>query len=429
MRRDDERLIAVPSGAAMDRVAVPNPWPRRARYLAGAVVLALTLFGLWRFIPGGLTIDRSELTLSTVRSGKFHDVLANRATVVPMTSFYLDATEGGRVEAVFTRDGETVLRGAPLLRLSNPQREQEMLARSADVAQQLANLSTQRAALAASRGTSRREIAALEYDLERQIKTHSRNSQLAAQGFISAEALEESTDRLRQQRRLVEQTQTDTQDELRTREQSIKQMEGAIAGLQRGLGVLNALAEGLSMRAPAAGVVTGFQLQQGESVKPGDRLGRIDTPDKFKLSASIDEFYLGRFNPGMKASVELSGKRYGLVVSRITPQVKDGRFIAELEFDPPTPVGLQPGQGLDTQIAMGESKEALIIENGGFFPDSGGLWVFVLDADGASAERRTVRLGRRSAGQIEVLEGLRPGERIIVSGYKRFGDAQQFRLR
>jgi HlyD family secretion protein len=427
-RADGESAPGPASGASMDRVL---PRSRRAKWLrlgsagiAAIVVLALS----WVALPRGLAVPAADIDTALVQPGTFRDELTSRVTVAPLASVVLDATEGGRVEAVLVKDGASVKQGELLFRLSNPQRAQEVMARSADMAQQLANLSGMRAQLAASRLAQRRELAALEFEVDRAAKAHARNVDLAKSGFLSDAAVEESADRLRQQQRLLAQLKADGSAELDTREQSVSQMDSVIAGLGDQLKLTRANAEALAVRAPVDGRLTGFALQQGESVKPGDRVGRIDSAERFKLQARIDEFYLPRLAPGQTGSVAHQGQERQVTLTRIDPQVKDGRFGIELEFTDAGNAPLQAGQTLDARLTLGESAQALIVADGPFYADSGGAWVYVLAAGGASAERRNIQLGRRAAGRIEVLGGLQAGERVIVSGVQRFGDAPRLRI-
>jgi HlyD family secretion protein len=161
-------------------------------------------------------------------------------------------------------------------------------------------------------------------------------------------------------------------------------------------------------------------MQVGQSIATGRNVGRIDDPSRFKLAARIDEFYLNRVAIGRTGSVEHGGRRYPVQVASAYPQIKEGRFLAELLFTGAQPEALRPGQSLDAQLTLGEPARALLLPAGAWVADSGGAWVFVLSADGRAAQRREVRTGRRSSAQVEVLAGLQPGERVIVSSYAAF---------
>jgi HlyD family secretion protein len=427
-RADPPSLHPAHAGTAMDRVVPVARGARRRRWALGASALAALIAAAAWSLPRGLPVARADLKLATVSAGTFDDELVVRAFVVPAHSVLLDATDGGRVDAVLVADGATVEAGDLLYRLSNPQREQDVLARSADVAQQLANLSVQRAELAAARATQRRERSNLMFEQDKADAETARTERLAAQGFLSAAALEDAHRRSDLQRRLLVQEREDGDAEMATREQSLRELERAVAGLESGLRLVRDAAAGLAARAPVRGRLAGFALQVGASVHPGDHLGRVDEAGGFKLGATVDEFYRDRLRTGLAARLEGATPVVPLRLARIDPQISNAHVGVELEFAGAPPAGLQAGQAVDVRIVLGASSPALLVQDGLFYGESGGTWVYVLDADGAGAQRRAVRLGRRAAGQIEVLDGLRAGEQVIVSGVRRFGDTPRLRI-
>jgi HlyD family secretion protein len=226
-----------------------------------------------------------------------------------------------------------------------------------------------------------------------------------------------------QQRRLLQAEQRRAKSDAVVRQAALQQMESAIGGLQQGLSLVNATLDALSVRAPVAGRLTGFRLQVGETMRPDQHLGRIDDPEHFKLTAQADEFYLQRMSAGRRGLARLHERDYAVEVKVIYPQIKEGRFSFELEFVDAAPAAISPGQSLDVQITLGAETQAMVLDKGAFLNDSGGAWVFVMSVDGHHAQRRNVVLGRRSAGQVEVLSGLAPGDKVIVSSYAGFGQA------
>ena len=419
-------MTAVPtSGAAMDRRVAVRP----RRWLAVlAVALVAVLAGLLaRYWPRGVPVARAEVEIAAAQTGAFRDVVVGRATAQPLQSVLLDATEDGRVEQVLVKDGERVEAGQLLVALSSTQRAQELMARSAESAQQMANLGTLRAALMQAQALQRRGLTEAEFELERVRRLHERNRGLAAQGFLSPSALEDSADKLAMAEKLVAQARADGREELATREQSVQAMERAVTDLNQRLAAMRAASEGLAVRAPVAGRVTGLTLQVGESVRSGTRIARLDSLDRFKLALRLDEFHLGRVREGLAAELQHEGRTHALHVVRIDPQVKDGLFTAELHFDAEPPP-LQVGQGLDVRLTLGQPKQALLLSDAGFYADTGGAWAFVLDADGRHAPRRPLQLGRRADGVIEVLGGLQPGEQVVVSPYRAFAGASALDL-
>ncbi|RLM51457.1 HlyD family efflux transporter periplasmic adaptor subunit, partial [Halobellus sp. Atlit-31R] len=176
------------------------------------------------------------------------------------------------------------------------------------------------------------------------------------------------------------------------------------------------------------GMLTDFRLQVGQTVQPNQNIGRIDDPKRFKLKVEIDEFYLSRITRGLPGSVTQDGKRYPLKVSAVFPQIREGRFTAEMVFTGEQPAVIRAGQSLDAQLTLGQSAQALLLPTGAFVNDTGGTWVFVVDQSGSRADKRAVRLGRRNNSQVEVLSGLGPGEQVIISSYGPFGKAEQLQL-
>ncbi|NHZ63746.1 efflux RND transporter periplasmic adaptor subunit [Massilia sp. CCM 8694] len=404
---------------------------RGRRVLPGAaIVLALAMgaAALWQQIPRGLQVARADARIATVARGVFRDDVALRATAAPLHSVMLDAVESGRVEEVFARDGAPARQGEVLFRLSNPQRRLDLLAREAEHAQQISNLTNLRIALEASRMERERRGAELAFALTLAEKQHARNAALAQKGFVSPNALEDSLDRVAQQRRLYQSDNAGYKTEAATQRDAVRQMELAIGRLEAGLQLVNATIDALAVRAPVSGRLTDFHLQVGETVKPDQHLGRIDDVDQFKLSAQVDEYYLNRVAVGRQGTATINGRAHALTVSRIYPQIKDGRFTVELAFANGQPGTLNPGQAAEVLVTLGGASEALLVPNDAFLNDSGGVAVYVLDKDGKTAERRALRSGRRNNSQVEVLAGLASGERVIVSSYAAYGKAARLQF-
>jgi HlyD family secretion protein len=416
------------TGAAMDTI-VPR---RRGKVyaLAGAGTLAVlaAAFTLWQWMPRGLQVPAAELRVAAVERGVFRDDIIVRASAEPLHSVILDSVESGRIEEVFARDGELVKQGQLLFRISNPQRNLELLARQAEHAQQISNLSNLRVAQEASRSEHQRRLDDLGYALEQAQKKYARDVRLGAQGFLSDAALEESHDRLAQQQRALAQAQASDETEKRVRGNALAQLETALDGLKSGLKLVSATVDALAVRAPTAGRLTDFRLQIGESITTGKHVGRIDDPDHFKLSAEVDEYYLKRVAVGRHGSVQQDGSDYAVQVATVYPQIREGRFTVELVFGGAQPEGLSPGQSLDARVTLGEPAPALLLPNGAYINDSGGTWGFVLARDGATAERREIRTGRRNNSQVEVLAGLAAGERVVVSSYTAYGKSPRLQI-
>jgi len=413
------------TGAGMDML---RPRPRRnwRPWAAAAGVCAVLAAAGWGLAPRGLRVPADSARIATVQRGVFTDDVVVRANAEALNQVLLDAVESGRVEEVYVHDGAQVRKGDLLFRLSNPQRRMDLLQRESEQAQQLSNLANLQVTFQVARNQHTDRIADLRFDVTQAEKLYQRNRELAAREFISKVALDESADKLAQARQKLRTEQSGGSAEFAVRQQAMNTMSGAIRRLETGMELAHATLDGLAMRAPASGRLSDFELQVGQAVRAEQRVGRIDDA-QFKLTAQIDEYYLNRVTPGRRGVATLDGRDYAVTVSRVYRQVKDRRFSAELLFAQ-QPAGLQPGMSVDVRLTLGEAKPALVLPNGPYLNDTGGAWVYAVSADGEEAGRRTVRTGRRNTGQVEVLGGLAAGERVIVSGYAPFGQAERLRL-
>lgn len=416
------------SGASMDEAILRKrrPWLLMVAAGASAILLAANL--VTRLLPTGFRVAAGDLRIVTVAAAVFNDDVIVRATAEPAVSVELDSIETGRVEEVMVADGAAVKQGEFLFRLSNPQRRLEVLARQSEYAQLYSTFSTMRVQYEVTRAEYRRRFNDLHAEFDRLEKLHRRNVELGEIGFISRAALEESQDNVAVNGQKLEDEKVNQTRELDLKRSALAEMERALAGVQDGLKVVNENFEALAVRAPIQGRITNFDLKIGSLVQAGDHIGRIDDPDRFKLSMQVDEFYLNRVAIGQRASMIIDGQTWHAKVARSNTQVKDGRFTVELEFDDGRQPTLRAGQSLDCQLTLGEPSPALVLPNGAFVSETGGAWAYVVAADGRSAQRQPIRLGRRNNLQLEVLDGLKAGDRVVVSSYGAFARSERLAL-
>jgi HlyD family secretion protein len=418
------------SGSGMDRVVERKGLSRNAKIgiAAAAVLLLVGLF--WWFAPSAnsQSIAADRVTVSTVEKGRFDDFLPLRARVTPLLTVYLDAVEGGRVEKLFVEDGAMVHKGQLLAELSNSDLQLNVLARQADVSREINSMRNMELNLAQTRTSDSRAVIEAKLAAEKARRQYEMQKPLAEKGFIPSKVFNDSRDEyLANARRADVLSRAQVTDE-RLQSSQLAQLRQSNASLSQSLGIARASLDALNLKAPVDGQLTAFSIQVGQSLQRGERLGQLDSAGRNKLVASVDEFYLGRVQPGQVASVEVGGKTYKAKVAKIYPQVRNGTFDVDLWFLGEEPQDLNRGQTLQVKLTLGDPTPALLIPNGAFYNETGGAFVFVVAPDGKKAVKRNVRLGRRNADFIEVLEGLEPGERVITSPYTGFADKDRLDL-
>jgi HlyD family secretion protein len=418
------------SGQAMDRKVVKKaPLTRKLGYVAAAVlVVAFT----WWFVDtllGGrsLSINSRRIVVSPVTVGTFEDFIPLRGRLVPRSTVYLDAIEGGRVEEILVEDGAIVDAGALIAVLSNTNLQLEVLGREAAVTEQLNNMRTIELQLEQNRLAHKRNLVEINYEIKRLTRAVARQRDLVARELASRSTIEELEDELTyyENRRAV--TLESQSTDARMQEQQLTQLRLAGGQLEAGLEFAKKNLDELNVRAPLAGKLSGFNIEVGQSIVPGGRLGQIDDPDGYKLNVKIDEFYLGRVDLQQAAVAEHNGRDIALTISKIYPQVKDGQFEVDMIMAD-DPSGLRRGQTMQVRLTLGDNSDAMLIPNGSFYQDTGGNWIFVVAPDGSEAVRRSVRLGRRNTEFIEVLDGLQPGEKVITSPYTSYTNMDRLAL-
>jgi HlyD family secretion protein len=408
----------------MDKIVVRKRLDRRI-VIAGAAAGVLLLIAIfWLFAPraDSLSVTRDRLTISEAQSGTFDDFLPLRARVTPLVTVYLDAVEGGRVEKKLVEDGAQVTQGQMLAVLSNAELQLSTLEKQAEVEQQLNNMRSQELALTQTRNANLRDLNQAETDLAKARRQYDLYKPLADRGFVSKKTLNDTKDDLDYQtKRLAILKQSISQTEALQSSQ-LGQLRAAASSLNTSMGVAQSSLGQLNIRAPVTGQLSGFDIQLGQSLQQGERIGQIDSAGADKLQADVDEYYLGRVSVGQTATADIDGKTYRLKVAKVYPQVRNGQFQVDLLFGGPEPASIQRGQTVQAKLTVGDSSKALLISNGAFFNDTGGAWVFVVDRSGNGATKRAVQLGRRNSDFIEVLGGLKPGDRVITSSYSGMVD-------
>lgn len=397
---------------------------------AAAGLLGLAAIGYLIIAPAGArAVERSNVQIAAVQTAPFQDFVPARGVVTPLQSIYLDAIEGGRVERLLVADGAVVAAGTVLATLSNPDLERQVGASEAEISARMGDARGQMLQLQRSRVDRDRELAQARYErLQAQQALDIRRS-LHQKGYVSDAEIHSLTTTLEHHRARVQALEASAGPEAELIRGQAHEIRLSMAQLQDNLASVRGSLDALQITAPTAGRLTAFDLQLGQRVEAGQRVGQIDSDGGDKLTLQVDEFYLGRVSLDQVATAEHDGRAYRLRVSRIVPQVVEGRFQVELVFVGPQPASIRRGQTLDVELTLGATRPALVLPNGPFMAASGGSWVFVLDKDGRRAERRTIRIGRRNPQYVEVLDGLKAGDRVLTSSYDGFADDARLILR
>ena len=414
----------------MDRRIEKKRFTPRRIALGGlaAAVIAFGAYALLSVNPSSLNVDAEKLTLAPVTHGPFLEYIVEQGAVMPLTTIYLDAVEGGRVEEVYVEQGTHVEEGTPILRLSNANLQLSVMQREAELFREVNRLRETRVTMGQRRLSMRAGLVETEYQLRQAEREHARQDEMFKADLTSRQDYDEAKDNLEYltARRDVT-VETLHQDSLFQTIQ-IRQLEESIDRLRLNLELIKQNEENLTIRAPITGLLSSLIAEVGESKPGGDRLGQIDVEDEFKVRAAIDEHYIARIRSGQAGSFDFAGGTYDLVISRVYPEVIEGQFEADMVFPEGMPEGLRRGQTLQVRIALGELADAMQVPRGGFYQKTGGRWIYVLDEAGEIAVRRDIRLGRQNSQYFEVLEGLEEGETVITSMYDNFGDMERLVL-
>ncbi len=409
--------------AEMD-LKVHRPWWRStaARVCAVAVlvvvacvVMALAFLGRAR---SSVRVPLQSLSIDVASTGVFHDLTSLQGKVVPRDTIYLDPLEGGQVQKVLVQAGDRITAGQPLVAFRNTQLELEVLDQEGRLVESITQLQAYEKQLEQNRADNEKTLAQIDYNVLRLQRMAGRRDPLLKAGFVPREQTDQIHDELDYDRALrpVQAQTNQRQDALRL--QQLPQIHAEMDSLQRSLSITRTKLGDLTVKAPVSGRLTAMDLKIGENRNRGDRLGEITLDAGFKISADVDEFYLSRVHAGQSADVDLDGRTLKLVVTRLYPQVHGGTFTIDLAFTAAAPSSLLPGEAVQGKLSLGADLPGMVLPAGPFLERTGGDCIFVLSADGHHADRRRINIGRRNSEQVEVLSGLRPGERVVTSDYQ-----------
>ena len=419
--------MATENPQGMDRRIEPTGnWPVKSMSIAVGVLVVAAL--IYTSLDSGtsFTLDGQRIRIAEVTSGRFEDYIPLRASVEPERTTYLDAIEGGRVDAVLVEEGSFVEAGQPLIELSNTGLQLDVIAREAEISEQLNNLRNTELAIEQNRLKLKSDLIEIDYQIVRLNRLVERYEQLEGRQFLSKTEYEDSVDELEYWENRREVTRESQAQDEKIRLAQIEQLRASVEQLEKNLKLARSNLDNLTIRAPRSGNLTSLNAELGESKARGERLGQIDDVDRFKAVALVNEFYLNRVRVGQRAELTVNGREYELRIDKVYPEVEASQFEVDLAFVGRTPEDIRRGQTLQMRLVLGDpTDDAILLANGPFFNDTGGAWAFVLDAGGDVAYRREISLGRSNRNMIEVEAGLLPGDRVVISSYSSFIDVDR----
>ena len=372
-----------------------------------------------------LRVDGSTIFTGTARQGEFNDYIRVSGQVQPMTTVQLSPTEGGNVKRIVVEEGSHVNEGDVIVVLGNENLDMQILNSEAELAEKENILRNTMISMEQQKLSVRQEKLSLQIEVRRARRAYEQNKALYEEKLIAKEEyLKASEDYELAKDKLELVTDRERQDSL-YRSVQIAQMHESLENMRLNMNMIRRRKENLSVKAPISGELGLLDVELGQSVAAGAKIGQINNLDSYKIEAQIDEHYIDRVAPGLEATFERQSEEYSSVIRKVYPEVRDGKFKADFRFEGQQPENIRTGQTYYLNLQLGQSAEAILIPRGSFYQNTGGKWVYVLNADGTKATKRSVRIGRQNPQYYEVLEGLAPGDKVVISSYDSFGDKDE----
>ncbi len=376
-----------------------------------------------------LRVDGSTILTGTARQGEFNDYIRVSGQVQPMTTVQLSPTEGGNVKRIVVEEGSHVNEGDVIVVLGNENLDMQILNSEAELAEKENILRNTMISMEQQKLSVRQEKLSLQIEVRRARRAYEQNKALYEEKLIAKEEyLKASEDYELAKDKLELVTDRERQDSL-YRSVQIAQMHESLENMRLNMNMIRRRKENLSVKAPISGELGLLDVELGQSVAAGAKIGQINNLDSYKIEAQIDEHYIDRVAPGLEATFERQSEKYSSVIRKVYPEVRDGKFKADFRFEGQQPENIRTGQTYYLNLQLGQSAEAILIPRGSFYQNTGGKWVYVLNADGTKATKRSVRIGRQNPQYYEVLEGLAPGDKVIISSYDSLGDKDELIIR
>lgn len=416
----------------MDRVIKKSKWNKKRIFtITGIALLVILIVASYYYTSGSskLNVDTERITISEIKKGTFQEFIPVNGIVLPQTTIYLDAIEGGRVEEKFVDDGAIMKKGQPILRLSNTDLQLGLVTQQTNVYNLLTQMQISKNAAQQNTVSKLNQMTDVESQLKEAERVYNLDKKLFAQKAIGSQEYQKAVNDYNyylQKKKLSDQILQ--QDSVST-EQQLKQSRQSFEGSQNALNVMRQKVGDLVVRAPVDGQLTSLDAEIGQSKNKGERLGQIDVLGGFKVRVNIDEHYISRIYTGLKGDFTFADSTYQLQIKKVYTQVSNGTFQVDMEFTGKVPSGIRRGQNLQIRLALSDETQALLLPRGGFYEKTGGNWIFKVSKDGTKAFKTDIQLGRQNPDYYEILSGLKPGDKVVTSSYENYGDMDELVLK
>ena len=416
----------------MDRVIVKKKWSAKRILTIGGIVAVVTLIAASYYFTSGnskLNVDTERITISEIKKGTFQEFIPVNGVVLPLTTIYLDAVEGGRVEEKYVEDGAVLKKGQPILRLSNTDLQLGLVTQQTNVYNLLTQMQISKNAAQQNTVSKLNQMTDVESQLKEAERIYKLDKHLYNEKVIGSQEYQQAVNNynyLLQKKKLTDQI---LQQDSTSNVQQVTQARQSFEGSQNALNVMRQKVGDLIVRAPIDGQLTSLDAEIGQSKNKGERLGQIDVLDGYKVRVDVDEHYISRIFIGLKGDFDFNNKTYKLEIKKVYTQVTNGRFQVDMEFTGDVPQGIRRGQTLQIRLALSDETQAVLLPKGGFYQQTGGNWIFKVGEDGKTAYKVDIQLGRQNPDYYEVLQGLKPGEKVVTSSYENYGTMQELVLK
>ena len=416
----------------MDRVIAKKKWTtKRILTIGGIAAIAFLILASYYFTSGKsrLNVDTERITISEVKKGPFQVTIPVNGIALPQTSIYLDAQEGGRVEQKFVEDGAMMQEGQPIIRLSNPDLELSLANQETSVFNVLTQMQIARNNAQQNTVSRLNQMAEVDNALKEAERLYKLNKKLYEQKAIGLQEYQQSENGYNYQVRRKKLTLDIMTQDSATNKIQVAQQEQSYQNMKKALELMKKKVGDLVVKSPVSGQLTSFDAEIGQNISAGTRLGQIDVTTGFKIRADIDEHYISNVFTGLTGKFTFANKDFKLKIKKVYTQVVNGRFQVDMEFVGAVPQGIRRGQTLQILLALSDETEAVLVAKGGFYQQTGGNWIFKVSDDGKTAYKADIQLGRQNPDYYEVLEGLKPGDKVVTSSYENYGTMQELVLK